>query len=215
MRRALAHAFSQKRQVEIAYKNSIPVVHHPFGHRCRCIEDAYRQHDPESARNLLSEVGRSISLEVLHSSSKRGRDIGEITQQLFKNVGVSSRPLGLSFGPIIKRVISGEYQMSTWRISSRPDQGPALFMMFHSKSRANFSRYQNTAMDDLLTAQRMEMAPEKREEILCRIAALINEDVPVLYRGGMRSHVIAKRLVRGITGSNDGIVRLKSVWMDR
>jgi 4-phytase/acid phosphatase/peptide/nickel transport system substrate-binding protein len=199
----------------MAYQKSIPVVHHPFGSQCECPDDGYREYDPEAARRLLAAVGRPVEVEVLHSNSKRGRDIGEITQQLFKDVGVAVRPVGLDFGPVIKKVIGGQYQVSTWRISSRPDQGPALFHMFHSESRANFSRYHNPEMDALLTAQRTETDPAKRNLILCQIARLINRDAPILYRGGMRSHVIASRELQGIPAVKDGIVRLASAWLDR
>jgi ABC-type transport system substrate-binding protein len=128
------------------------------------------------------DMASRLNSRCLHSSSKRGRDIGEITQQLFKDVGVTANPAGFDFGPVIKKVLSGQYQVSTWRISSRPDQGPALFLSLHSKSRANFSRYKNPEMDKLLVAQRMETDPERRNEILCKIARLINDDVPFLSR---------------------------------
>ena len=190
------------------------MVHHPFGNQCECDEDGYRGYNPGKARELLEGYGKPVELEVLHSSSKRGRDIGEITQQLFKDVGVTANPVGLDYGPVIKKVIGGKYQVSTWRISSRPDQGPALFLMLHSTSRANFSRYKNPEMDKLLVAQRMETDPNRRNEILCRIARLINEDVPLLYRGGMGSHVITSKNVEGLTSMRDGIVRLESVWLN-
>jgi 4-phytase/acid phosphatase/peptide/nickel transport system substrate-binding protein len=212
VRRALAHANNQAMQVKMAYQDSIPVVHHPFGADFRCPDDGYPVYDPDKARTLNGKHGQPIQLEVLHSSSKRGRDIGEITQQLFKDVGIQTRPVGLDFGPVVKKVISGDYQISTWRISSRPDQGPALVRALHSASRANFSRYKNPEMDKLLLAQRMETDPVKRQEILCKIARQINEDVPLLYRGGMRSHVIARNGVKGLTDMKDGIVRLTDAW---
>ncbi len=215
VRRALAHAHNQERQVKMVYKDSIPVVDHPFGNQCECNAVGYRQYDPEKARKLLAGYEGPVELEVLHSSSKRGRDIGEITQQLFKDVGMTANPAGFDFGPVIKKVISGKYQMSTWRISSRPDQGPALFLMLHSKSRANFSHYNNPEMDKLLVAQRMETDPQRRNEMLCQIAQLINDDVPILYRGGMRSHVITSKKVEGLASMKDGIVRLESVWLDK
>ncbi|MGD9308216.1 MAG: ABC transporter substrate-binding protein [Desulfosarcina sp.] len=215
VRRALAHAHNQKRQAKIVYKDSIPVVHHPFGNQCECNDDDYREYNPDKARKLLAGYDGPVQLEVLHSNSKRGRDIGEITQQLFKDVGVTANPAGFDFGPVIKKVISGKYQVSTWRISSRPDQGPALFLTLYSKSRANFSRYKNPEMDKLLVAQRMETDPNKRNKILCQIARLINDDVPILYRGGMRSHVITSKKVEGLSSMKDGIVRLESVWIDR
>ncbi|MFO7713594.1 ABC transporter substrate-binding protein [Desulfosarcina sp.] len=214
VRRALAHAHNQKRQVEMVYKDSIPVVHHPYGNQCECTDDGYRGYNPDKARELLAAYDQPVELDVLHSNSKRGRDIGEITQQLFKEVGVTATPAGFDFGPVIKKVISGEYQVSTWRISSRPDQGPALFLMLHSQSQANFSRYKNPEMDKLLVAQRMETDPERRNAILCQIARLINEDAPILYRGGMRSHVISSDKVEGLTSMKDGIVRLESVWLN-
>lgn len=215
VRRALAHAHNQERQVEMVYKGSIPVVHHPFGSQCACSSDGYRAYNPDRARKLLAGYGQPVELEVLHSSSKRGRDTGEITQRLFKDVGVTANPAGFDFGPVIKKVLSGQYQVSTWRISSRPDQGPALFLSLHSKSRANFSRYKNPEMDKLLVAQRMETDPDRRNEILCKIARLINDDVPFLYRGGMRSHVIASKNLEGLSSMKNGIVRLESVWLNK
>ncbi len=213
VRRALAHAHNQERQVKMAYKDSIPVVHHPFGNQYQCSDVGYREYNPEKARRLLSKHSQPVELSLLHTNSKRGRDIGAIMQQLLKDAGVSASPAGFDFGPIIKKVISGQYQVSTWRISSRPDQGPALFLILHSKSRANFARYNNPEMDKLLVAQRMETNPEHRNAILCQIARLINEDVPLLYRGGMRSHVITNDKVQGLSSMKDGIVRLESVWL--
>ena len=199
----------------MVYKDSIPVVHHPFGNQCECNDDGYREYNPDKARELLADYGKPIELEVLHSNSKRGRDIGEITQQLFKDVGVTANPAGFDFGPVIKKVISGKYQLSTWRISSRADQGPALFLTLHSKSRANFSHYNKPEMDKLLVAQRMETDPKRRTEILCQISRLINDDVPILYRGGMRSHVITTNKVEGLSSMKNGIVRLESVWLNK
>lgn len=213
VRQALASAHNQSRHVKMVYKDSIPVVHHPFGLDFQCPDDGYTDYDPDKARRLLSEYSEPLKLEYLHSNSLRGREIGEITQQLMKVVGVEAKPVGLHFGPVIKKVISGQYQVSTWRMSSRPDQGPALFRAFHSKSRGNFSKYKNSEMDKLLIAQRMETDPARRRQLLCRIARLINEEVPILYRGGMRSHVIAHKRVNGMVQPIHGIVRLDTVWL--
>jgi 4-phytase/acid phosphatase/peptide/nickel transport system substrate-binding protein len=212
VRRAIAHAGNQNLQVKMAYQGSIPVVHHPFGNQCECPDTGYREYDPDKARKLLAGY-QPIEIEILHSNSKRGHDIGVVTQQLLKDVGVKSTPVALDFGSVIKKVLSGDYQVSTWRISSRPDQGPALFRMFHSKSRANFSRYQNPKMDELLVAQRMTVDPEKRREILCGIAELINDEVPIIYRGGMRGHVIANKKVQGVSKMINSIMRFEGVWI--
>ena len=213
LRQALAYAHNQALQVRMVYGDSIPIVHHPFGGDFQCPDDGYIDHDPDKARQLLSHYDKPVEVECLHSNSPRGREIGEITQQLLQAVGVQATPVGLNFGPVIQRVITGQYQLSTWRISSRPDQGPALSTACHSKSRGNFSHYDNPQMDELLTAQNRETDPEKRRDLLCRIAKLINPEVPILYRGGMRSHVIARKKVVGIAGITHGIVRLEDIWL--
>jgi hypothetical protein len=48
---------------------------------------------------------------------------------------------------------------------------------------------------------------------LCRIARRINQDIPLLYRGGMANHVITANRVKGIADMNNGIVRLNEVWI--
>ena len=70
VRRALAHAHNQERQVKMVYKDSIPVVHHPFGNQCECNEVGYRDYNPDEARKLLAGYDATVELEVLHSCSK-------------------------------------------------------------------------------------------------------------------------------------------------
>ena len=208
-RRALAHAHNQASHVKMVYQDSVPEIRHPFGQDCECPQDSYRGYNPQLAKTLVPEHDQPIEIELLHSNSKRGRDTGEISQQHLKTIGISVKPVGLEFSPVIKKVISGQYTASTWRISSRPDLGPALLQMLHSKSRGNFSHYRNPKMDQLLIAQRMATDPDQRRALLCQIAKLINEDVPILYRGGMRNHVIAHNRVKGIAEMQHGIIDFK------
>lgn len=215
VRRALAHAHNQSLQVKMVYQDSIPVVHHPFGAQFSCEDNGYREFDPQKAKQALAEYGKPVEIECLHSNSARGRDIGVLTQKLLKDVGVTATPVGLDFSPVIKKVLSADFQIATWRMSSRPDQGPALFNMFHSQSKANYSHYSRPEMDRLLLAQRLENDPVKRNELLCQIIRMINDDVPILYRGGMRYHVIARRSVQGISELNAGILQLTDAWIDK
>jgi len=173
VRRALAHAHNQARHVALVYGDSIPMVHHPFGSDFECTGDGYREYDPARARQMLADRSRPLDIECLHSNSPRGRETGEITQQLMREIDVQITPVGLNFGPVVKKVLSGQYQISTWRMPSLPDQGPALFRAFHSESPGNHSHYQNPEMDRLLLAQRVETDPEKRRRLLCGIARRI------------------------------------------
>lgn len=215
VRRALAHAWNQDLCVRMSYGGSIPSVCHPFGADRTLGDVGYRRHDPEQARALLTEVGAPISLECLHSNTKRGSEQGQLFQQFGKQVGISVAPVGLAFGPVVKKVITGDYQVSTWRMPPGPDQGPSLFAAFHSQSPLNVTGYSNPRMDELLTAQRREMDPARRSSMLAEIAALINADVPIIYRGGRRFHILARRSVKGIGEMEEGVVSLSEAWIER
>ena len=57
---------------------------------------------------MLADADQPLEFEPLHSSSKRDRDIGKLTQSLFKDAGVTAAPVGLDFGPVIEKVIGGQ-----------------------------------------------------------------------------------------------------------
>jgi len=138
-----------------------------------------------------------------------------LLQQFGKRIGITVNLVGLSFGPVIKKVLTKNYQVSTWRMPPAVDQGPLLFRAFHSQSRANVSGYKTPQMDQLLLAQRMETDPDRRASLLCEIARLINADVPVIYRGGRRYHVLADPGVKDVEDFRNGIVSLSHIRLNR
>lgn len=215
VRRALAHAWNQEVCVTLSYQGSIPFVEHPFGVDARCGDAGYRTHDLEKARELIAAYGKPVEIECLHSNTKRGREQGELLQQFAKQIGVAVNPVGMSFGPVVKKVVTGQYQVSTWRIPSYRDQGPSLYSAFHSKSRRNWSGYRSEVMDRLLVEQNTETDAARRNALLCDIARQINEDVPLIYRGGRRFHVLAKQEVKGNFRFQNGIFVLSDLWLDR
>jgi 4-phytase/acid phosphatase/peptide/nickel transport system substrate-binding protein len=215
MRRAIAHAWNQEACVTMSYKNAIPVAMHPLGEDIGCKEAGYPTYDPQKAKQLLNDYGKPVAIECLHSNTKRGSEQGELLQHFCKQIGVVVKPVGLSFGPVVKKVITKDYQISTWRMPSATDMGPILFGNFHSQSRGNVSGYSNPALDELLVGQRMETDAQKRNQMLCDIAGIINRDVPIIYRGGRRFHVIADPAVKGIPEIKNGVIQLKEAWLEK
>jgi hypothetical protein len=69
-------------------------------------------------------------------------------------------------------------------------------------------------MDNLLEMQRIETDPKKREVLLCQLAAKINRDVPILYRGGRRYHIVTRRKIRNMMDSPGFNIDLASAWVD-
>jgi len=214
VRRALAFANSQEHHVKMVYGNTVPLVHHPFGQLYTCADDDYPEYDPEKAKQLMADYGKPVEIELLHSNTSRGRSIGELQQQLYKEIGVRLKPVGLSPVPHMMKVVQKDYQLATWRIPPSGDYGPSLYARFHSQSPANFPGYSNSEMDNLLEMQRIETDPAKRAALLCQIARKVNRDVPILYRGGRRYHIITRKKIRDMMDSPGFNIDLASVWID-
>ncbi len=215
VRRAIAHAWNQAVYVDMSYKNSIPLAHHPFGNEISCGDAGYRPHDLEKAKTLIEQYGQPVEIECIHTNTKRGREFGLMLQQFCKKIGVTVKTKGMDISPIVKNVFSKNYNVSSWRIPPMTDFGPYLYKYFYSESRVNASGYNNPKMDELLMAQQTETDPEERKRILCEITELINTDVPLLYRGGRRIHIIAKQGIKGIPDIRNGVIEISHAWIEK
>jgi ABC-type transport system substrate-binding protein len=215
VRRALAHAWKQELFVKMSAKNTIPVVHDPFGKTLKCDDVGYRHYDISKAKALLAEYGRPVEVRVDHTTTPRGREIAEIAQQFFKRVGVTVKPVPTDYLTLRMKIIEKTYQIAGWYMRPGRDLGPLFFAIFFSESPINLACYDNPEMDRLLLAQRTTTDPEKRKALLCSIARLLNKDAPIIYCGGRHHYVFAWPEVKGITSIQGGIPRLSEVWLDK
>jgi len=214
VRQALALANNQELHIKMVYGDSIPFIHHPFGEWFKCVDDGYPKHDLERAKQLIAEYVKPVEIECVHTNTSRGRNTGELLQQLYKKIGVTLNPIGLSTGPHIRKVMSGDYQLATSRIYSANDFGSQLYRSLHSNSPTNYSGYSNPEIDEMLEAQRIETDPEKRVVMLCKIARQINIDVPFFYRGGRRQHIVARKKIKDLTDISEIRINLATAWID-
>ena len=214
VRRALALANNQQLHVKMVYGNLVPVIHHPFGEQFRCEDDGYLDYDPEKAKELIEAYGQAVEIECLHSNTSRGRQIGELLQQLYKKIGVKLKPIGLSPPPHVSKVLSGNYQMATWRIPPAGDQGPRLYNSFYSQSPINVTGHSTPELDRLLEMQRTETDASKREGLLCNIIRKLNQDVPFLYRGGRGYYIVARKKIKNMMDTPGFKIDLASAWID-
>jgi hypothetical protein len=163
---------------------------------------------------LIAAYGKPVEIECLHSNTSRGRNIGALLQQLYKKIGVDLKPIGLSTGPHVMKVMQKEYQLASWRIPPSSDHGPQLYRSFHSQSPTNFTGYSSAQLDQLLEMQRIETDAKQRADIWCKITRQINRDVPILYRGGRRFHVVARKKIKNMMDTPGFMIDLSRAWLD-
>mgnify|MGYP006296436017 CR=1 FL=1 len=198
VRRALAMAWDQKQYIRASFQDTVPFAQHWFGDAVSCENTAYINRDLENARELISEYGKPVELEYIHSATKRGREAAVILRQMFGEIGVTVNPVPSDFPGIIKKLFSGKHDICSWLISGSWDMGPVSMAILDSKSPWNVSRYSNQEVDNLLMAQRLSMDPEFRKKTLCEVARKVNSETPFLYLFGRTYYLFSKKNIHDI-----------------
>ena len=202
VRRALALANNQEQHVKMVYGNTVPLVHHPFGKQFACADDDYPEHDLEKAKQLMADYGKPVEIELLHSNTSRGRSIGELQQQLYKEIGVQSKTGGpeprsahdesraerLSTGHLAHPAVRG-LRPQTLRQVSFAKSGE-LYRLCESRNGSICSRCSESKPIRQSARRCFAKSPEQ-----------INRDVPILYRGGRRYHIITRKKIRDMMDS--------------
>ncbi len=217
VRKALQLAFDSDLFAKATRKGVNPTIYHPFGADFECEGFAYPPVDLERARQLIADYGKPVKVTIVHTTTARGREFALISQQMWRKIGVEVKVNPVDQTTLIRKVVTGDYVISGWRIIHELDEFLDIQMVgtFHSKSPANYAHYASEEMDRLVMAGRTAATREERAKHYCDVAKKIVEDVPILYRGGNVSHVIFQPYVMGLPEPRAGLVNTVGVWLDR
>lgn len=171
-------------------------------------------YDPEKAKALLKEAGfvankdgvlerdgKPLSFEILTNQNKEREKSAVLIQRRLKAVGIHVTIRPLEWASFISNFIKkGDFDVVIlgWGLGLDPDQ----FNIWHSSEQGgdkfNFIGYSNPKVDELLVRGRMELNPDKRQEIYHAFAKELLEDSPIVYlSAGYGLSAIHKR-VKGI-----------------
>lgn len=217
VRRALAHALDMDLFAKAVSRGLAPKATDPFGPGSpyQCGDTGYPAYDPARARELLTDYGRPVRLTMLHTATPRGRETGQILQQLWKAVGVELDLEAMEQAELLRRILAGDYQVSAWRFRDSLDPDPDLYAFLHSRSRLNVTGIASAQLDRLVTSGRRSPDPDVRRDAYCAIARLLNQDVPLLYGTRNAYFAIARERVRGLPPLRGGLMDLGGVWIAR
>ncbi|NKC14272.1 MAG: ABC transporter substrate-binding protein [Gammaproteobacteria bacterium] len=213
VRQALAHAWNQTAILNVTWKNTVPFARHALGADAEC-DDGYLDYDPEKAKALLADYAEPVSLEMIHTTTPRGRELGEIMQQLFKQVGVGMKLVPVDQNTLVKKVFTNDYQISGWRVADADDVGPQLYALSFSDSRYNLTRLKNEQLDKAATVMRTAATPAARDKGLCDLSRLINQSGNMQLRGGNKYYVITRKNVNNVAITVLGRAQVAYAWKE-
>lgn len=135
-------------------------------------------YDPAQAKQLLSAAGypNGLDLELIYPGASRGQiviSVDQLIQQQLKQVGINITLKNLDVPTYSGRVRAGDYQLDWETKAVEGDPDMYTYLVFHSKSLGNYGGINDPDLDTLLVAQRQELDPAKRKEILRQAARRI------------------------------------------
>ncbi|MCZ6473995.1 MAG: ABC transporter substrate-binding protein, partial [SAR324 cluster bacterium] len=217
VRKALQLAFDNVAYVKATRKGVNPPAFHPFGENFECPGFKHPGPDIARAKKLIEEYGKPVKVVYQHPTNMRGRNAAQVAQQMWRQIGVETVMNPMDQATLVRNVVTGKFMISGWRMVDEIDefQDIQVFGTFYSKSRANYAKYKSKEMDKLVIAGRKEGDRDKRAAIYCKIAKLLTKDVPLLYRGGFKPHMMLLPDVKGVGLTSAGRIITKYAWLDR
>ena len=188
VRQALNYAVDKQAIVDVLLKGNTRPAGQPGTHRAHGYNPSIKPYpyDPARARQLLAEAGYGdgfdMLTEVVLSGSTAGAAVYSVVAQHLAKVGVRMEVRGIPIPQLITKSIDGSFAGIAFGMEF--DLKPTMDMMravpIHSCQRLVPWHCDRTIMPLMEEAQR-EFDPERRLELMHRLARDFHEDPPMLY----------------------------------
>jgi peptide/nickel transport system substrate-binding protein len=219
VRQAVAHAAINKDSIidAILRGNATPIsgILSPdaFGKNRRLPK---YDHDPERARNLLTEAGYPQGIDV-------ELDVDESLKVVAEAIGFQLNKMGIRTEIVVREV---NQLRARWLIQGKPKTGDMWFTSWGNSSldpvgifvpthrtngHGNSAGYANPELDTLLDNAGVESWRIKRAELYVKAEAIVNRDLPYVYLWVTRDVYGLSKRVLGWEPSPDSRINLHDV----
>src|SRR5262245_22779580 len=143
------------------------------------------KYDPDRARRLLAEAGKSsLKLSLKTSPVSVSRKIGEAIQEQMRRVGVEIELQSLERQKLTQDMTEGNFQLYLNTLVGG-NQNPDIFRLVYSSGAIppngqNRSRYVNPQVDKLIEEARTTTR-ERSKTIFLQVQKILSEDLPQIY----------------------------------
>src|SRR3954470_847289 len=176
VRQALVMAIDRKKMSQALTNGLARPASNPYGEGSwvKCKDDGALPTDVEKAKALLKEYGKPVEFKMIVTATPRGRAVGQVLQQFWKQIGANMEIEQVDQATIVPRAFMRQFQLTPWRIVDLADPDPQMYANFGTGSPVALANYSDPELDRLLEHARVTADPEKRTEDYCAVSRLIN-----------------------------------------
>jgi peptide/nickel transport system substrate-binding protein len=197
VRQALSHLVNKQQIIDTIYKGigqpaNGPIVPGMWAYSPDIMSYDY---NPDKAKQLLDDAGWKVggdgirtkdgnrmSLVVrTHSEDPDRKQLIQVLQSEFQNVGIDATTNTVEFPALFQDVQDGKYQVVVigWLNLSDPDR--ATFRQFTIDGTANYGKYKNDQVDNLLKQARTTLDQTKAKQLYTDAVKQIVDDAPYIF----------------------------------
>lgn len=168
--------------------------------------------DVEKAKALLKEAGYDrFPLEIQVTNNPTVMQMMQVVQSMVAEAGFDVTLKATEFATLLSEQTAGNYQLSRSDWSGRVDPDGNIHQFITCKGGINDVKYCNPEVDRLLNEARQSTDDAARKQKYDAAAAILNDDLPIIYLGHQAWIWALNKNVTGFVPSPDGMIRLVGV----
>jgi 4-phytase/acid phosphatase/peptide/nickel transport system substrate-binding protein len=184
------------------------------GYWVKCKDDGALPYDVEKAKAFIKDYGRPVNFKMITPAEPRGRAIGQIFQQFWKQVGANMEIEQVDQTAIPPRAFMRQFEVTPWRIVDLPDLDPQMFANFHTGSPVALANYSDPELHHLLEHGRSTADVQKRTEDYCAISRIINKQAIWFWLFQNTYYAISTSRLKGLPKIYSGVIDVSNVWLE-
>jgi len=216
VRRALVMALDRKKISQALTSGLSRPATNPYGDGSwvQCKDDGALPYDASKAKDLLKAYGKPVEFKMLVTATPRGRTVGQVYQQVWKQIGANVEIEQVDQTSIVTRAFTRQFQLTPWRIIDFPDPDVQMYANFHTGSPVALANYSNPELDRLLEHARVTPDKEARVDDYCAISRHINQEAIWFWSFQNTYYALAKSKLKGLPKMYSGIIDVSGVWLE-
>ncbi len=173
--------------------------------------------DPAKAKALLLEAGLKlpVTLELTTTNSPTQQQEAEVIQSMAAEAGFDVKVKTMEFSSSLDADDRGDFTAHLFGWSGRSDPDGNIWNFVHTGAPLNIGGYSNKDVDSLLEQARAVTDIPARRALYGKAAAIVNQDVPLLYLYTTKAITAMSTRVQGFRPVPDAMIRLSGVSMTK
>jgi peptide/nickel transport system substrate-binding protein len=216
VRQALVMALDRQKMSQAITNGLSRPASNPYGEGSwvKCKDDGALPFDIEKAKALIKDYGKPVEFKTLVTATPRGRTVGQVLQQFWKQAGANMEIEQVDQATIVPRAFMRQFQLTPWRIVDLADPDPQMYANFHTGSPVALANYSNPELDKLLEDARVSADTSKRIELYCKVSQLINKEAIWFWTFQNTYYALASAKVKGLPKIYGGVIDVSDVWLE-